>query len=80
MLGSGRTTKNDPNDARSVAITALRSPELHQVRPVGHSEVLRLLAKRNIDIGDHRTRVVCRMHALLLESPARRDRQGDQRL
>ena len=40
---------------------------LRQVRPVGHSEVLRLLAKRNTDIGDHRTRVVCRMHSLLLE-------------
>ena len=40
---------------------------LRQVRPVGHSEVLRLLAKRNTDIGDHRTQVVCRMHALLLE-------------
>ena len=37
---------------------------------VGHSEVLRLLAKRNIDIGDQRTRLVCRMHALLVELAA----------
>ena len=29
--------------------------------------MLRLLAKRNTDIGSHRTRVVCRLHALLLE-------------
>jgi transposase len=29
--------------------------------------VLRLLAKRNIDIGNHRTRVVCRLHNLLME-------------
>jgi transposase len=28
------------------------------------------LAKRNRDIGDHRTRLVCRMHALLLELSA----------
>jgi hypothetical protein len=26
-----------------------------------------LLAKRNMDIGNHRTRVVCRLHALLAE-------------
>lgn len=67
LLGSGRTSKNDPNDALSVAVTALRTTGLNQVRPVGHSEVLRLLAKRNNDIGDHRCRLVCRMHALLLE-------------
>jgi hypothetical protein len=37
------------------------------VLPVGHSEVLRLLTKRNTDIGDQRTRVVCRLHTLLAE-------------
>jgi transposase len=31
------------------------------------SEVLRLLAKRNIDIGDQRSRLVCRLHALSVE-------------
>ena len=67
LLGSGRTSKSDPNDALSVAVTALRSTGLRQVQAVGHSEVLRLLAKRNKDIGGHRTRLVCRMHALLLE-------------
>lgn len=67
LLGTGRTNKNDPNDALSVAISALRSTTLHAVEPVGHSEVLRLLAKRNRDIGAHRTRQVCRMHALLVE-------------
>lgn len=45
LLGTGRTNKNDPNDALSVAVTALRTNGLRQVRPVGHSEVLRLLAK-----------------------------------
>lgn len=67
LLGSGRTSKSDPNDALSVAVTALRTTGLNQVRPVGHSEVLRLLAKRNSDIGNHRCRLVSRMHALLLE-------------
>ncbi len=67
VLASTRANKTDPNDARSVALTALRHVELREVRPVGHSEVLRLLAKRNIDIGDRRTQVVCRMHSLLVE-------------
>jgi transposase len=70
LLGSGRTNKNDPNDALSVAVTALRTSGLRQVRPVGHSEVLRLLAKRNTDIGNQRSRVVARLHALLLELDA----------
>jgi len=70
LLGSSRSSKNDPNDALSVAVTALRTRDLRQVQRVGHSEVLRLLAKRNTDIGDQRTRLVCRMHALLLEIAA----------
>ena len=70
LLGSGRSTKNDPIDALSVAVTALRTRDLRPVQPVGHSEVLRLLAKRNTDIGNQRTRLVCRMHALLLELAA----------
>ena len=67
VLGSGRSDKNDPNDALSVAIAALRTPALREVVAADHSEVLRLLAKRNIDIGNHRTRVVCRLHNLLME-------------
>jgi transposase len=70
LLGTGRTNKNDPNDALSVAVTALRTHDLRAVQAVRHGEVLRLLAKRNTDIGDHRTRLVCRMHALLLELAA----------
>lgn len=66
VLASGRSAKTDPNDARSVAIAALRAPELRPVRRVGHGEVLRLLAKRNHDIGRHRNRIVCRMHALVM--------------
>src|SRR5215207_2261192 len=67
VLGTGRSDKNDPNDALSVAIAALRTPALREVVAADHSEVLRLLAKRNIDIGNHRTRVVCRLHNLLME-------------
>lgn len=67
VLGTGRSDKNDPNDALSVAIAALRAPSLREVAPADHAQVLRLLAKRNIDIGKHRTRVVCRLHNLLME-------------
>jgi transposase len=45
VLGTGRSNKNDPNDARAVALTALRHHDLREVRPVGHSEVLRLLGE-----------------------------------
>jgi transposase len=67
LLATGRSNKNDLNDALSVAVAALRSRGLRRVEAAGHSEVLRLLAKRNTDIGNHRTRLVCRMHALLVE-------------
>ena len=65
MLASGRSNKNDPNDALSVAVAALRAPTLRSVQAADHAEILRLLAKRNLDIGNHRTRVVCRLHAAL---------------
>ncbi len=67
VLATGRSNKNDPNDALSVAIAAFRAPRLRSVEPADQSQVLRLLAKRNVDLGSHRTRVVCRLHALLAE-------------
>ena len=67
VLGSGRSNKNDPNDAMSVAVTALRTRGLRQVQSVGNSDVLRLLSKRNSDIGRQRSRLVSRLHALLVE-------------
>ena len=66
VLGTGRSNKNDPNDALS-AIAASRAPNLRSVKAADHGEVLRLLAKCNGDLGSHRTRVVCRLHALLAE-------------
>ena len=65
VLGTGRSNKNDPNDALAVAIAALRSPGLRSVEPANHREVLRLLAKRNHDIGRLRNIVVSRLHAAL---------------
>jgi transposase len=51
-------------------VAALRAPALRSVAPADHAEILRLLAKRNTDLGNHRTRVVCRLHAALNELSA----------
>jgi transposase len=70
VLASGSSNKNDPNDAFSVAVAALRTPVLAKVAAADHVEILRLLAKRNTDIGNQRSRVVCRLHAALGELAA----------
>ncbi len=70
LMGSGRSQENDPNDARSVAIAALRSDRLAQVRPDDHARVLRLLAKRHRDMARLRNKHCTRLHALLLELEA----------
>ena len=67
LLGSGRSDKNDPNDARSVAIAALRAPRLTEVQPADHVAVLRLLAKRNLDLSHERNRTANRLHVMLAE-------------
>jgi transposase len=67
VLGSGRSQKNDPNDARSVAIAALRADDLATVRVDDHSRVLKLLSKRHRDLGRLKNKACCRLHALLLE-------------
>src|SRR5215472_6809184 len=41
LLSSGTSNKNDPKDARSVAVAALRSPTCHQVAADDHALVLR---------------------------------------
>ena len=67
LLASGAVNKNDPNDARSVAVAALRSPARRQVQPDDHAAVLKVWAKRHRDLGRTRTQVACRLHAVLCE-------------
>ncbi len=67
VLGSGRSNKNDTNDALSVAVAGLRAPRLARVGRDDHAGVLRLYAKRNNDLGRARNRTACRLHALLAE-------------
>ena len=67
LLGSGRSQKNDPNDARSIAIAALRNDALGRVVLDDHARVLKLLVKRHRDLGRLKNKSACRLHALLME-------------
>jgi transposase len=67
VLGSSRSQKNDPNDARSVAVTALRQPSLQTVHCDDHATVLKLTAKRHRDLARLRNQAACRVYSLLLE-------------
>jgi transposase len=67
LLATGNVNKNDPNDARSVAVAALRSPGVRAARPDDHAAVLKVWSKRRRDLGSTRTQVVCRLHAVLCE-------------
>jgi transposase len=70
LMGSGKSQKNDPNDARSIAIAALRSDRLRVVEPDDHGVVLRLLVKRHRDMARLRNKHCSRLHALLIELEA----------
>ena len=67
VLGSTRSQKNDPNDARSVAVVALRQPGLRQVVAEDHVAVLRMLAKRHKQLASLKTQAACRLHAVLAQ-------------
>ena len=67
LLATGAANKNDPNDARSVAIAALRSPARREVTAENHAAVLKVWSKRHRDLGRTRTQVACRLHALLCD-------------
>ena len=70
VLGSGKSQKTDPNDARSVAIAALRHGGLTPVVVDDHTAVLGLLAKRHRDLARFKNKAACRLHAILLELTA----------
>src|ERR1700760_2009965 len=67
LLQAGDVNKNDPNDARSVAIAALRSAAWPPGRADDHAAVLKVWAKRHRDLSRSRNQVVCRLHAVLCE-------------
>jgi len=65
VLSSGKSNKNDENDARSVAVAALRRGGLAEVRREDEAAILRMLAKRHRELTALRTQAVCRLHAML---------------
>jgi transposase len=67
LLEAGDVNKNDPNDARSVAVAALRSRAPRQVAADDHAAVLKIWAKRHRDLARNRNQVACRLHAVLCE-------------
>jgi transposase len=67
LLAAGAVNKNDPNDARSAAVAALRSPSCLPVRPDDHAAVLKIWARRHRDLSRTRNQVACRLHAALCE-------------
>ena len=66
LLATGASNKNDPNDARSVAVAALRST-VPEVRPEDHAAVMKVWAKRHRDLSRQHNRVACRLHSVLCD-------------
>jgi transposase len=67
LLEAGDTNKNDPNDALSVAIAALRSRARREVAAEDYGAVLKVWSKRHRDLSRARNQVTCRLHAVLCD-------------
>ena len=67
VLGSGKSSKNDANDALSTAVAALRGRRLRTVAADDFAAILRMLADRQQDLTSLRTQAVCRLHAKLAD-------------
>jgi Transposase len=67
LLQAGDTNKNDPNDALSVAVAALRSTACRPVAADDYAAVLKVWSKRHRDLARARNQVACRLHAVLCD-------------
>ncbi len=67
LLNTGQVNKNDPNDARSVAIAALRSRDVRPAAADNQSAVIKIWARRHRDLSRAHNRIACRLHAVLCE-------------
>jgi transposase len=67
VFDTGNGRKTDPADAHSVAVVALRTRNLVEVRPDDDLVALRLLVDRRDELGRTRTQTINRLHRLLLE-------------
>ncbi|WP_157116471.1 IS110 family transposase [Nocardia vaccinii] len=67
VFATGNGRKTDPVDAHSVALAALRSPNLRRVQADPELVALGLLVDRRDELGRARTELLNRIHRLLLE-------------
>jgi len=67
VFDTGNGRKTDPADAHSVAVVALRTRNLVEVRVDDELVALRLLVDRRDELGRTRTQTINRLHRLLLE-------------
>lgn len=67
LLASAASSKSDPNDARSVAIVALRSADLPQVTVEDHAAVMKVWIRRRRHLSRLRTKAANQLHAVLCE-------------
>jgi transposase len=67
VFATGNGRKTDPVDAHSVAMVALRAPNLVRVEVDDNLVVMGMLADRRDELGRARTQTVNRLHRLLLE-------------
>jgi transposase len=67
VFATGNGRKTDPVDAHSVAMVALRTPNLVRVQVDDDLLVMGMLADRRDELGRARTQTVNRLHRLLLE-------------
>jgi len=67
LLDNGDVNKNDPNDARSVAVAAFRAKRLPEVAKEDHTAVMKIWARRRNELTSSRTRVANHLHAVILE-------------
>jgi transposase len=67
VFATGNGRKTDPAGAHSVALAALRAPNLVQLEVTPDRVALGLLADRRDELGRARTQTINRIHRLLLE-------------
>jgi transposase len=67
VFSTGHGRKTDATDAHSVAVVAVRTPDLNEVAVDGDLVALRLLSDRRDELAHARTQTVSRLHRLLLE-------------
>jgi transposase len=67
IFDTGHGRKNDPADARTVAVAALHAKSLRPVQPADETLALRLLSDRRSDLVRTRTQTVNRLHDLLTD-------------